>query len=321
VNRKVHAGFGPADGGSTVRKLTASASSDWYVIAGNSQELLQDEVKPVVAAFLKERGLSLSSSKTHITHIAHGFDFLGQNIRKYDGKLLIKPSREAVKSLLEKVKDLLSHNGNQTVGSMIIHLNALLRGWANYHRHVVSKKVFATVDWLIFKKLWSWAKRRHPTKSAGWVYRKYWQPHGDRQRVFQGKITSNDGQKKKVVLYSVQGTSIVRHPKIQGAANPYDPDWEVYWEKRQAQQMEQTFKGRLRLRHVWFAQNGDCPVCGQKITKSKGWHVHHIQRRVNGGEDKVANLVLLHPNCHQQVHCRGWSGATSRPTERAFVQA
>lgn len=295
--------------------------ADDVVISGSSQELLQNEVKPVVEAFLKERGLSLSKGKTQIIHITQGFDFLGQNIRKYDDKLLIKPSKEAVKSLLEKVDDILSRNGNQTVGYMISHLNALLRGWANYHRHVVSKKVFDTVDWLIFQKLWAWAKRRHSNKSAGWVYRKYWQPHGHRQRVFQGKITSSDGQKKKVVLYAVSSTPILRHLKIQAAANPYDPEWETYFEKRQTQQMRQTFEGRHRLRQLWLGQKGICPICGQMITKSTSWHVHHIQRRVNGGGDTLANLALLHPNCHQQVHCQGWSGSSSRPTDRAFVQA
>jgi RNA-directed DNA polymerase len=321
LEERLHRLFAKPESRKRRNKVYLIRYADDVVISGSSQELLQNEVKPVVEAFLKEHGLRLSSRKTHIRHIAQGFDFLGQNIRKYDGKLLIKPSKEAVKSLLEKADDILARNGNQTVGYMISHLNALLRGWANYHRHVVSKKVFATVDWLIFKKLWAWAKRRHPTKSAGWVYRKYWRPHGHRQRVFQGKITNSDGQKKKVVLYSIQNTAIVRHPKIQGAANPYDPDWELYFEKRQAQQMAQTFEGRQRLRQLWFEQNGECPVCGQKITQSSGWHVHHIHRRVNGGGDTLANLTLLHPNCHQQVHCQGWSGATSRPTHRAFVQA
>jgi len=56
--------------------------------------------KPCVEAFLAERGLELSKEKTKITHISEGFDFLGQNVRKYGGKLLIKPSVKNVKSVL-----------------------------------------------------------------------------------------------------------------------------------------------------------------------------------------------------------------------------
>lgn len=46
----------------------------------------------MVEQFLAQRGLSLSPEKTRITHIEDGFDFLGMNIRKYCGKLLIKPA-------------------------------------------------------------------------------------------------------------------------------------------------------------------------------------------------------------------------------------
>ena len=54
--------------------------------------------------FLKERGLELSPEKTVVTHIEDGFDFLGQNVRKYNGKLLIKPSKKNVQAFLEKVR-------------------------------------------------------------------------------------------------------------------------------------------------------------------------------------------------------------------------
>ena len=66
--------------------------ADDFIITGKSKELLENEVKPLVENFLKERGLTLSAEKTKATHIEEGFDFLGWNFRKYDGKLLIKPS-------------------------------------------------------------------------------------------------------------------------------------------------------------------------------------------------------------------------------------
>lgn len=79
--------------------------ADDFIITGNSKELLEQKVKPCVEAFLAERGLELSQEKTRITHISEGFDFLGQNVRKYDGKLLIKPSVRNVKAFLDNVRD------------------------------------------------------------------------------------------------------------------------------------------------------------------------------------------------------------------------
>ena len=60
--------------------------------------------------FLKERGLALSPDKTRITHIDEGFDFLGQNLRKYGGKPLIKPSKKNTHAFLEKVRAILQAN-------------------------------------------------------------------------------------------------------------------------------------------------------------------------------------------------------------------
>ena len=67
--------------------------ADDFLITGTSKELLRDQVQPLVAHFLKERGLELSHEKTQITHVEEGFDFLGQNVRRYRcGKVLTKPS-------------------------------------------------------------------------------------------------------------------------------------------------------------------------------------------------------------------------------------
>src|SRR5271163_2668521 len=70
--------------------------ADDFIITGSSKELLENEVKPLIVQFLRERGLELSEEKTLITHIEDGFDFLGQNVRKYNGKLIIKPSKRNV---------------------------------------------------------------------------------------------------------------------------------------------------------------------------------------------------------------------------------
>ena len=76
------------------------------LITGTSKELLRDQVQPLVAHFLKERGLDLSREKTQITHVEHGFDFLGQNVRRYDcGKVLTKPSSRNVQTFLTKIRE------------------------------------------------------------------------------------------------------------------------------------------------------------------------------------------------------------------------
>ena len=98
---------------------------------------------------------------------------------------------------------------------------------------------------------------------------------------------------------------IRRHVKIRGEANPYDPAWELYFEERLAAQMASTLTGRGTARYLWVEQDGKCLVCGQPLTLEAGWHMHHLLWRAHGGDDHVDNLVLLHPNCHRQVHSEG----------------
>jgi RNA-directed DNA polymerase len=136
--------------------------ADDFVIAGRSKELLEGEIKPLVEQFLQERGLELSPAKTVITHVEKSFDFLGQNVHKYpNGKLLIKPSKKNIKTFLDGIRGSIKAALGRSAADLIDWLNRKIRGWSNYHRHVVSKRIFGRVDYAIFNHLWQWARRRH----------------------------------------------------------------------------------------------------------------------------------------------------------------
>ena len=297
-------------------KVNLVRFADDLIVTGASKTLLENEIACLLEAFLKERGLELSTEKSRITHIDEGFDFLGQNIRKYNGKLLIKPSRKNVKTFLNKVRQIIRTSGTMSAGQLIHRLNPIIRGWANYHRHVVSKRTFTKVDHALFKALWQWAKRRHPNKSHQWIRAKYFQASGHRQWIFYGSLKNKEDESYKVHLYPLPGIPIKRHTKIKGTANPYDPAWEIYFERRLGLQMAEDLKGRQQLLYLWQEQDGICPICHQKITKLTGWHNHHIVWRVKGGSDNAENRVLLHPNCHRQVHSQKLNVVKPRPSGR-----
>ncbi len=195
--------------------------ADDFIITGNSKEWLEHDVKPVVVEFLTERGLVLSPEKTKVTHIKDGFDFLGWNIRKYNGKLLIKPSKANVKAHLDKIREVIKGNKTAKQVNLIRLLNPILRGWANYHRHVVSKKTFARIDHNIWSMLWQWATRRHPNKGVKWVREKYFLTQGARNWIFAATEEKEDGSKRNFILLKESDTPIQRPIKIKAAANPY----------------------------------------------------------------------------------------------------
>jgi RNA-directed DNA polymerase len=223
------------------------------------------------------------------------------------------PSQKSVTTLLDHVRATVKANRQAKVGNLICQLNPLLRGWAQYHRHVVSKETFAAVDAAVFRVIWQWAKRRHPTKNARWVRGKYFRAQGHRRWVFTGEVTNGTGAPRPVRLFSALRVPIRRHVKVRAAANPYDPAWELYFEERLGATMKQALTGERRYGHLWDEQGGRCPVCRQTITPQTGWHIHHRVWRSKGGSDRADNQVLLHPNCHRQVHSQGLTVGKPRP--------
>jgi RNA-directed DNA polymerase len=306
-------------------KVNLVRYADDFIITGSSKELLEQEVKPLVKHFMRERGLELSPEKTVITHIEQGFDFLGQTIRKYQNgkhaKFFITPSKKNVKAFLVKVRTRIKQSRDETAGELIVALNPLIRGWALYHRHVVSKAVFHAVDHAIFQAIWSWAQRRHRNKTRRWIKDKYFPNTGSNRWVFTGVLKDEEGQVKVVRLFAASHVRIERHTKLRAEANPYDPAWETYFEKRLDVQMAARLQAKRWLSYLWREQHGLCPVCQQPITKITGWHSHHILWRSKGGRDSAENRVLLHPTCHQQVHRQGLFVGKPRPVTRAERKA
>lgn len=176
--------------------------------------VLVNNIKPQLISFLEERGLTLSEEKTHVTHINDGFDFLGFNLRKYKGKLLIKPSKSNVLSFLGNLRELIKKHATIPVNDLIKILNPKLRGWAI---------------------------RRHPTKNKDWVCRKYylnrrgeWQFHGWQ------KLANMDCHFN---LVQIAKTPIKRHVKIMSKATPYDPFYKPFLKER---------KVKKQGRNSWF---------------------------------------------------------------------
>ena len=276
-------------------KMNFVRYADDFIITGESPEFLREKVLPIVREFLTERGLQLSEEKTVITHIGEGFDFLGKNIRKYNGKLLIKPCKSAVKSFLGKVRDIIKSSKSIKQEILIRRLNPVIRGWVNNQRYVVSSKVFSTVDYEIYKCLWQWAKRRHKKKSRKWIARKYWHDIDSRQWTFSVPY-ENQGTEGKPLYCKLEyatDTKIIRFKKIVAEANPFDEYWTDYFEEREGEKPLNSTKGREKLLTIWRRQGRRCPVCGDLITSETGFKVHTPA-------GKNSRKIMVHKECHEE---------------------
>jgi RNA-directed DNA polymerase len=256
--------------------------------------------------WLAEIGLTLNEAKSRISHTLEGaqpgFEFLGFNIRQYrvgkhqsgkrsNGqrlgfKTLIKPAKANIQEHLAEIGRIIQRGKVLSQGALIHQLNLNIRGWANYYRTCVSKAVYGRLDFLTWEKLRSWAHRRHPTKSAAWVMKRYWHKL-DTRLVFATSATDPD----TVHLQTHSGVPITRHVKVQGNRSPYDGDW-VYWSTRQGRYPN----ANLRLAKLLKQQRGCCTHCGLFFQHDDRIEVDHMSgdRR----DSRSANLQALHGHCH-----------------------
>jgi RNA-directed DNA polymerase len=217
-----------------------------------------EQVKARLAAWLAPRGLAFNETKTAIVHLNDGVDFLGFNVRRYRGKLLIKPGKAAIKRikarLTAEMKALRGHNAQMA----LIRLNPIIRGWSAYYRHCVSSKVFDALDDHLWKLTYKWATWTHPHKGKRWTVRKYFGRFVPTRRdrwVFGDRDSG-------AYLLKFAWTTITRHTLVKGWASPDDPTLASYWAARRRRGTPPLDPPRLRLLQ---RQHGRCPLCGQLL--------------------------------------------------------
>ncbi len=208
------------------QKVNFIRYADDFIITAINRELIINDIIPIVKSFLKERGLELSKEKSKVTHINDGFDFLSQNIRKYKGKLIIKPSKASIQSFKNKLKEIFNNNRGIPAHALVRILNPVIRGWTNYHKGFCAKKAFYRLGTFIYRKLKRWAKYQHGNKNRWWIFYRYFQnKHFTDQRITKKGIEHNR-------LYRISQIPIRYHVKVKSSSNPFLPEFDKYFFKR-----------------------------------------------------------------------------------------
>lgn len=178
-------------------RLVRYADDFVIMVAGSREqaESLRDEI----AAVLKPMGLNLSESKTRITHIDEGFEFLGFRIQRKPKKGSTKrhvytyPSKQALASVKAKIKRETRGGTDRDLASAIHRLNSILRGWTNYFRHGASKATFSYLRAFTWRRVVCWLRHKHLKASWKWLRAHYlirwWPQDGDVVLMNPGAVT------------------------------------------------------------------------------------------------------------------------------------
>ena len=198
--------------------------------------------------------MSFNEDKTRVVTLADGFDFLGFNVRRYGGKLLIKPSKTAIRRIRERLRTELRALLGHTARAVIRRLNPMIRGWANYYRTHVAGEIFGDLDAYLWRLTWKWAVRSHANKPKSWVFARYF---GRFNKARQDRWVLGDRQGGSY-MHRFAWTNIVRHQTVWQGASPDDPTLADYWAWRRSGSVLPINNTSLRL---LAAQDGCCPIC------------------------------------------------------------
>jgi len=271
-----------------------------------------EEVKARLATWLAPRGLAFNEDKTRVVHLDDGFDFLGFNVRRYRDKLLIKPSKAAMRRLRKRLAaEMLALRG-ANAKAVLQRLNPIIRGWSAYYRSVVSSRAFATLDSYMWKLTYKWVKHNHPNKSRHWVVHRYFDSF-NRSRQDRWVFGDRDSG---AYLLKFAWTRIVRHQMVPGSASPDDPALAEYWAERRQHRKPPLDGVSLRLLR---AQHGRCPLCGDfllyadhepqdpheweqwlNVTRRAVRKQAITTRRDDGMPDDPVAIQLIHAHCQRR---------------------
>lgn len=276
-----------------------------------------EHVKARLAEWLTPRGLSFNEDKTQIVHLTEdGFDFLGFNVRRYRSKLLIKPSKAAIRRVRERLAVEMRRLRGSNADAVIARLNPIIKGWAAYYRGVVSSKVFHTLDYQMWKLTYKWATWHHHNKPKRWIVDRYFGKHNKFRN--DRWVFGNPDNNSYLVKFS--WTDIVRHVMVTGTASPDDPALTDYWAKRRRKVKPPLDNYTLRL---LARQDARCPLCGDhllaadqppqsphdwerwwlKVTR-KAIAVDYLVHHGRPGRPDNDQTRLVHASCHRGLRAR-----------------
>ena len=276
--------------------------ADDFVIICHTQEQANSMYEKMTA-YLNDRGLTLATEKTKITHIEGGFDFLGFTIRQYRKgggalKLLIKPSKGSIKKAKATIKDVFTRKKGRPVGELILELNPIIRGTGYYWNKVVSSEIFSSIDEYVWIKTRKFLNRLHPRKSAAWKEKRYFKL--DYNGVSKNKWILTDPKDHAIQLTKMHWIGIERHVMVKFDNSPDNPQLKQYFEQRDEKEFDAN-----NVRHkqkIAKSQKFKCRICGQSLISKEHLETNHIVPEKAGGKSQYFNLELLHASCHIQHH-------------------
>ena len=275
--------------------------ADDFVLIHRNAEIMEKVILET-KDWLANVGLELSPEKSKLRKASETFTFLGFQIalvsKQGQYRVKITPSKENVKRLTDKTRNIIQNNKSASAYSLIYLLRPVLVGWGNYFRYCECKETFSKVDNVIFNQIRAWVFRRAIRQGRKAVKQKYFP--ADRIYKFQnrtykgnwilnGTRTLKGGKPRTTHLPKLAWIASEKYVKVKETASVFDGN-HLYWAERSPRYSTLS----TRVCNLLKRQKGICNACKIKFQIEDRMEVDHIVP----GLDQYNNLQLLHRQCH-----------------------
>lgn len=192
-------------------------ADDFVVLVSGTLEEAEAE-KQRLAAFLRDSlRLELSAEKTLVTRTEEGFTFLGHRVVVEPSKRTGTPLGKLFipKDRLQRVRDRIKEITDRSTTGMSLErllrfkLNPVIRGWKSFYRYATgASKEFRCLDRWVWRRVQRWLRKKHPTRTAMWVRRRYQRRLGNRRHWLENNVVLLLFAEGGTARYPVRGFSI-----------------------------------------------------------------------------------------------------------------
>lgn len=282
-------------------------ADDWLIL-WNGTKAEAEQIKMEIAHFLQNQlALTLSETKTHITHSDQGFTFLGYTFRRdrnqQTGKMNVfaQPSQENIRRYRRKVKQIAGLMNAPDLTEIFLQYNRVSRGWANYFRYANCKALFDRLAyynwWTFFRAL----RKRHGKRNKHWVLNHY--THRVASPLGTRTTLGIQVGEELITMYNLAGVRVKRlqnppkdtaNPYLNGATSELEQTVELYptWNGEESRPGQSQFSRTIRQR------DKVCQRCGQAPTEA----AHHLQLWSQRPTMDPKQGVGLCKACHIALH-------------------
>lgn len=231
---------------------------------------------------------------------------------------MVKPTKDNQQKICRKISEIVKTYPNAEAGTIIKHLNPVLRGWAEYYQTASSRHAFRKISNHTFRSLQRWVYRKHGRSKRRVNLAKYFKTVKTKKSVNRWVFSGTNERSEPITLFQIGNTNFKKHTMInlEKYKNPFLIEDADYFIKRSKNHTLNSVIYDKRKKQIIMNQQGECGKCKMPFQYDDRIELHHIKPFKEGSSSKLSNMQALHVECHKQITLENSRSQKERRTSK-----